>query len=154
MTQPAHDQTASSESPVPGHDGAHFAAADIETAGKMPEALEIIEQARGRLYGFHRLTGAAGLAVGDIVERLHGSGNHELADRIQTDLVGRNVLQGRWTFQIVEENDDGYYASFRDHEALVHESLTDGRHHLAEAGTKEDRRTHGRTHHHARPPGS
>ncbi|WP_278255253.1 NAD(P)H-binding protein [Nocardioides convexus] len=28
--------------------------------------------------------------------------------------VGRNVLQGRWTFQVVEEYDDGYYAAFKE----------------------------------------
>jgi hypothetical protein len=30
-----------------------------------------------------------------------------LADRVETDLIGRNVSAGRWTFQIVEDFDDG-----------------------------------------------
>lgn len=117
----------------------------------MAEALELIEQARGMLYGFHRLTGAADLAVGDVVQHLRTSGSHELADRIENDLVGRNVIQGRWTFQVVEEYDDGYYASFRDAESLVRHALVDGKRHLAEAAMKERRRTHDRPHHEARP---
>ena len=32
------------------------------------------------------------------------------AVRIEPELVGRNVLEGRWTFQVVEEYDQGYYA--------------------------------------------
>jgi len=30
-----------------------------------------------------------------------------VAERLATELVGRNVLPGRWTFQVVEEFDDG-----------------------------------------------
>lgn len=152
MTPPTSNQPAFSESPSPEHDSAGLSAADIEISGKMTEALEMIVQARGMLYGFHRLTGAADLAVGDVVERLRGCGDHELADRIGAELVGRNVLQGRWTFQLIEEYDDGYYATFRDYEALVREALVDGKRHLAEAAMKEDRRTHGRPGHQAQPP--
>ena len=32
-----------------------------------------------------------------------------MADEIEEDLLGRNVLAGRWTFQIVEEFDDGKF---------------------------------------------
>ena len=30
------------------------------------------------------------------------------------ELVGRNVIEGRWTFQIVEEYDAGYDATLTD----------------------------------------
>ena len=65
--------------------------------------------------------------------------------------MGRNVLEGRWTFQIVEEYDDGYYATFRDLERRAREELVGGRRHLFEAEMKEDRRTHGDPAHTARP---
>ena len=90
--------------------------ATVAALGKLSEALEVVEDARGRLYGFHRLHGWLDLALGEAVEMLREAGHTELADRIDTDLVGRNVLAGRWTFQVVEEFEDGYYAAFKEHE--------------------------------------
>jgi hypothetical protein len=65
--------------------------------------------------------------------------------------VGRNILDGRWSFQVVEEYDDGYYAAFRELERLARDELVDGKRHLFEAEMKEDRRTHGAPHHAATP---
>jgi hypothetical protein len=97
------------------------------------------------------LTGTADLALGDAVQLLREAGHTELADRIDTELVGRNVLRGRWTFQVVEEYDDGYYATFKSLEELARNELVGGRRHLFEAEMKEDRRTHGDPDHTARP---
>ena len=58
-------------------------------------------------------------------------------------LVGRNVLDGRWTFQVVEEFDDGYWSIFRDHERRVRDELQQGARHVFEAEMKEKRRTKG-----------
>ena len=125
--------------------------ATVEALGKLSEALEVVEDARGHLYGFHRLTGTADLALGEAVDLLREAGHAELADRLRTELVGRNVVQGRWTFQIVEEYDDGYYATFKRLEAAARDDLVGGRRHLFEAEMKEERRTHGRPHHEAVP---
>ena len=123
----------------------------VEALGKVSEALEAVEVARGHLYAFHRLSGTADLTLGEGVDALREAGHADLADRLQTDLVGRNVLHGRWTFQVVEEYDDGYYATFRDLERRAREELVGGRRHLFEAEMKEDRRTHGDPAHTARP---
>lgn len=123
----------------------------VEAAGKISEALETIERARGHLYSFHQLTGTADLQLGDAVDLLREAGQDELAARVETDLLGRNVLEGRWTFQIVEEYDDGYYSAFREAERLVRNRLADGRRHVHEARMKEDRRTRGRRHHEQAP---
>lgn len=125
--------------------------ATVEALGKLSEALEAAEVARGHLYAFHRLTGTADLTLGDAVDQLRAAGHDELADRIDTELVGRNVLAGRWTFQVVEEYDDGYYALFKDLERVAREQLAEGRRHLYEAEMKESRRTPGRAGHEARP---
>ncbi|RFA19039.1 hypothetical protein [Subtercola boreus] len=126
--------------------------ATVEALGKLSEALEVVEHARGLLYGFHRLTGTADLALGEAVTLLRESGHPELADRIDTELVGRNVIDGRWTFQVIEEYDRGYYETFRRFEQEARDDLVGGRRHLFEAEMKEDRRSHGRPHHEARPP--
>ena len=125
--------------------------ATVAALGKLSEAFEVIEQARGFLYGFHRMLGMADLALGDAVEKLRDAGHGTLADRIESELVGRNVLQGRWTFQVIEEFDDGYYATFAGLERAARDELVDGRRHLFEAQMKEDRRTHGRQDHEALP---
>lgn len=125
--------------------------ATVEAVGKLSEALETAEQARGHLYAFHQLLGRADLQLGDAVEKLIEAGHREIAERLQTSMVGRNVIEGRWTFQVVEEFDDGYWSEFREHEKAVRETLVQGRRHLFEAEMKEARRTHGRTGHEARP---
>jgi hypothetical protein len=126
----------------------------VEALGKLSEALECAEEARGLLYAFHRRTGESDLMLGDAVELLRSAGHADLADRIDTELVGRNVLAGRWTFQIVEEYDDTYFSLFRELEKVARDRLVDGRRHLFEAEMKEDRRTHGAPHHCAAPDDS
>ena len=123
----------------------------VAAAGKMSEALETLERARGHLYSFHQLVGSADLALDAAVELLRASGEAALAQEIERDLVGRNVLAGRWTFQVVEEFDDGYWSAFRAHERAVRDALVDGRRHVHEAEMKERRRTHGDPAHSARP---
>ena len=123
----------------------------VEALGKLSEAFEVIEEARGLLYTFHRRTGEADLALDEAVDLFRQGGHDDIAERIETDLIGRNVLEGRWTFQVVEEYDAGYYATFKEHERSAREALTPGRTHLFEAEMKEQRRTHGRRHHEATP---
>ncbi len=119
--------------------------------GRVTEAFETVEQARGHLYAFHQLVGRADRQLGDAVAQLRAAGHVETADRLDTDLVGRNVLDGRWTFQILEEFDDGYWSVFREHERTVRGEIVDGRRHVFEAEMKEARRTHGRPGHESRP---
>lgn len=119
--------------------------------GKVSEALETTERARGHLYAFHQLTGRADLQLDAAVARLREIGQHKLADHITTELIGRNVLPGRWSFQVVEDYDDGYYRCFQDTEHLVRERLTGGRRHVHEAEMKHRRRSHGHPAHTASP---
>ena len=120
-----------------------FDEATVEAVGRISEALETTERARGHLYSFHQLTGTADLQLGDACDQLRAAGHTSLAERIERDLVGRNVVPGHWTFQLVEEYDETYWSLFREVESQARTSLTDGRRHLHEAQMKEDRRTHG-----------
>ncbi len=125
----------------------------VAANGALSEALERIERARGALYDFHQLIGGADARLDDVVDGLREAGHPELADRIRRELIGRNVVSGRWTFQLVEEFDDGYYAGFRELERTVREQTMDGRRHVFEAEMKQRRRTHGRSDHEATPDG-
>jgi hypothetical protein len=121
--------------------------ATVAAVGKLTEALETVIQARGHLYAFHQTTGQADLQLDEVVDLLRTAGHHELAERISTELIGRNVLPGRWTFRIVEEYDDNYYTVFADLEKEARDQLTSGRRHLAEAEMKQRRVTPGRPGH-------
>ena len=115
--------------------------ATVEAVGKLSEAFEVIEDARGSLYRFHRLSGRADFALGDAVAMLRDAGHGELADRIDRELLGRNVLPGMWTFQVVEGYDDTYYSTFQRLVTEVREALTDGERHTYEAELKAERHT-------------
>ena len=70
---------------------------------------------------------------------------------IRDEIVGRNVLEGRWTFQIVEEFDAVYYSAVQDADRTVRDELLDGKRHVYEAELKERRRTDGVRYHESRP---
>ncbi|MEO9220396.1 MAG: hypothetical protein ABI251_01210 [Mycobacteriaceae bacterium] len=125
--------------------------ATVAAVGKLSEALETVERARGHLYEFHQLMGGADLTLGQAVDELRDAGHEDHAAEIERELVGRNVLLGRWTFQVVEEFDDQYWSVFRAQEKAVRDGLLAGRRHLFEAEMKEERRTDGQPGHDATP---
>ena len=113
----------------------------VEALGKLSEALETIERARGHLYSMHQLTGTADFQLDEAVSLFMQAGHPKVAERIQRDLIGRNVIPGHWTFQILEAFDDGYYAEFRAVEKEMRTELAGGRRHLYEARLKQQRHT-------------
>jgi hypothetical protein len=125
--------------------------ATVEALGKISEALETVERARGHLYAFHQLSGSADLALQEGVAMLRAAGHDELAEEIDAGLVGRNVLPGRWTYQVVEEYDDRYWSVFREYENRARQTLARGRRHLYEARMKNDEQA-GKTYDQNRPP--
>ena len=123
----------------------------VDALGKLSEAMETCERARGHLYTFHQLTGSADIELGEAVTALREAGHDAVADRIERELLGRNVLPGRWTFQIVEDYDDGYWSLFREVEQAARDELAGGVRHLYEARLKQDERTAGVPGHAAQP---
>ena len=125
--------------------------ATIDALGKISEALEKAERARGHLYSFHQLSGSADRYLQDGVAMLRAAGHDELAEEIDAGLVGRNVLPGKWTYQIVEEYDDTYWSVFREYENRARQTLARGRRHLYEARMREQEQA-GKTYDQNRPP--
>ena len=89
----SHELSDPGHQPPPG-----VSDATITALGSLSEALEKVERARGALYEFHQLSGAADIALSGAVGELRDAGHSQIADRLEHDLVGRNVLHGRWTF--------------------------------------------------------
>ena len=126
--------------------------ATVAAMGKLSEAVEWIERARGRLFDFHQLIGRADLLLEEAVEMLDSAGHYHAADGLRTEIIGRNVLDGRWTFQMIDEFDELYYDPVRETEKRICSELMEGRRHVFEAELKERRRTRRRPGHESRPP--
>ena len=138
--------------PLAGHTTPPEVSDDTVAAlGSLTEALETADRARGHLYAFHQLTGSADIKLAEAVAGLRDAGHDELADLLDRQLVGRNVIAGRWTFQIVEDYDDGYWALFRELEQSARDELVGGRKHLYEARLKQSERSRGEPGHEATP---
>lgn len=123
----------------------------VAAVGKLTEALERVERARGHLYEFHQLIGGADEKVSQAAAWLEEAGEVDWAQRLRTEIVGRNVLQGRWTFQVVEEFDDGYYAEILAIERAARDAFMEGRRHVYEGEMKERLRSPGRKGHEPTP---
>ncbi|MFB6554649.1 MULTISPECIES: hypothetical protein [unclassified Streptomyces] len=123
----------------------------VEALGSLSKALETTERARGHLFSFHQLTGTADLELDRAVALLRKAGHVEWAERVEREILGRNVIPGHWTFQIVEAYDRTYYQAFTELERAAVERLAEGRDHLYEAEMKEARRTRNHPDHTARP---
>jgi hypothetical protein len=123
----------------------------VAAVGKASEALEYVERARGHLYSLHQLIGRADFLFEEAAHMLDELGEGEVAEHLRADIVGRNLLDGRWTFQIVEEFEALYWETVRAAVRGLEEQYCDGRRHLHEARMKEERRTRGRPGHERRP---
>ena len=85
------------------------------------------------------------------MELFEEAGATELAGDLDRDLVGRNVIADRWTFQIVEDFDAGYWGAFRAYDERAREELAGGDRHVFEARMKQRERTPGHPRHEAGP---
>lgn len=124
----------------------------VAAVGQASEAAEHLIRARGALYEFHQLMGHADLLLGEAADALAAAGETGAADGLRQDVIGRNAIDGRWTFQIVEEYDDQYFGPVQAHVRRLEAELMGGQRHVFESEMKADRRTSGRRGHEARPP--
>lgn len=122
-----------------------------EAVGRASEALEYVERARGHLYSLHQLIGRADFLFEEAADLFREAGQADVADALERDIVGRNVLDGRWTFQIVDEFDDLYHDVVSETVRSLERRFHDGERHVYEARMKERRRTQGRPGHEHRP---
>lgn len=146
------DKRAEHEGPPVGHRRPEgMSDTTVAALGALSKALETTERARGHLYSFHQLTGTADLELDEAVRLLREAGHGEHADRVEREIVGRNVIPGHWTFQIVESYDGSYYRPFGLIEEGIRQELAGGQSHLYEAEMRAARRTAGHPDHRVPP---
>ena len=125
--------------------------ATVEALGKLSAALDHVEDARGHLYAFHRLMGSAESTLEEATAMVRDAGHTDLADALDEQALGQNPLPGMWSFQMVDEFDDGFYARTKGLHQRALDELVQGRRHVFEAEMKELRRSRGREGHEATP---
>ncbi|MFI9366933.1 hypothetical protein ACIG5E_38765 [Kitasatospora sp. NPDC053057] len=120
--------------------------ATIEALGMLTKALEYTERARGHLYAVHHMTGGADRMLAEAVRMLRQAGHEEQAGLVEGELLGRDVIPGMWTYQLIEAYDCTYYRLFAAVEEQVRQDLVAGRRHLAEAEMQRAARSRRRGH--------
>ena len=108
----------------------------VAALGELSAAFEVLEEARGHLYAFHRRSGKADLELQQAVDHLRKAGHRALADEIDEVLVGRDVVPGLWTYQIVESYDRTYYDVWKAAVEKAERVAGHGTPHLAESDMK------------------
>ena len=96
---------------------------------------------RGALYDFHQISGHADLLVAEAIDLFDEAGHDRWAECVRDELLGRDVIPGRWTFQIVEDYDATYWECARSIRSRLEADLLQGRTHVHEAEMKGRRRT-------------
>jgi hypothetical protein len=112
----------------------------VDAVGKASEGLEYVERARGHLYAFHQLVGRADFLFEEAAVRLAACGHREDAASLWRNVVGRDVLEGRWSFEVVEHFDDDYYDATRAEILHLESRLVGGRRHGHEEALRRRRR--------------
>jgi hypothetical protein len=110
----------------------------VAALGELSAAFEVVEEARGHLYAFHRRAGTADLQLQGALDQLRKAGHAELADEIDEVLVGRDVVPGLWTYQLVEAYDRTYYDVWKAAVDKAERVAGNGVPHLAESGMKTE----------------
>jgi hypothetical protein len=140
------------DQPTPEHERPDGVSdATVVAVGKLSAALDHVEDARGHLYAFHRLMGSAESTLEEATAMVRDAGHTDLADALDAQALGQNPLPGMWSFQMVEEFDDGFYARTKGLHQRVIDELMGGRRHVFEAEMKAERRTEGEPGHEATP---
>jgi hypothetical protein len=115
----------------------------VAALGELSAAFEVVEEARGHLYAFHRRAGTADLSLQGALDHLRKAGHAELADEIDEVLVGRDVVPGLWTYQLVEAYDRTYYDVWKAAVDKAERVAGNGVPHLAESGMKTEEQSRG-----------
>jgi hypothetical protein len=156
MIEPMPEEAEDKRNPDGGPDSAHLrhpgtSDETVEALGKLSEALEVVEQARGLLYGFHRLTGTADLMLDEAVSLLRVAGHADLAGRVEGRSSAATSSTAGGLSRSSRTTTTTTTPPSRTWSGRPGTNSPGGKRHLFEAGMKERRRSGGRPHHEALP---
>ena len=104
---------------------------------EVESGLEWVHRAHGELVAFHHAIGRAIDHFDDAYPILDECGHEDLAARIRDDQLPRGVLDdSTWTYDLLEDFQDGFLADVESLEAEVREQVADGQRHVVERERK------------------
>lgn len=111
----------------------------LETMATAAEAIEYIERARGHLYTLHHLLVRADILFSEAATSLREQGHPDEAEILETRVIGRNVIDDRWSFEVVEAFEDGFYGPVSGAVRDIERRTVGGRRHALDAAVKQAR---------------
>lgn len=108
-------------------------ATEQEALHSVTLGMEWLHRAHGHLLAFHHNVGHAMDHFATAEEHLREAGYTDLADAIRIEYLPRGVVdEDRWSYDVVEDFQDGVLADMDAFETTVRERLADGERHVAE----------------------
>lgn len=111
----------------------------MDTMATATEAIEYVERARGHLYTLHHLLVRADILFAEVAASLQAQGRADEAELLQDHVIGRNVIDDRWSFELVEGFDDSYYSPVTEAVRDLEGRTVGGRRHARESVLKQHR---------------
>lgn len=93
---------------------------------------EHLYRAYGHFLSFHHAVGHAMNRLADAEAELADAGHEEHAAVLRNDLLPAGVVEDKWTYELVEEFQDGVLADATNFENVVRADLAGGERHVAE----------------------
>jgi hypothetical protein len=94
---------------------------------------EWLHRAHGHLLAFHHSTGHAMDHVAAAEAHLREAGHDEFANAIRDEYLHSGVIDDdRWSYDVVEDFQDGVYTDLQRFESIVRDELADGQRHVSE----------------------
>jgi len=104
-----------------------------EALHRVTLGMEWLHRAHGHLLAFHHNVGHAMDHFAAAEPLLREAGHVDLADAIRAEYLPRGVVdENRWSYDVVEDFEDGVLADMDAFETTVREQLADGQRHVAE----------------------
>jgi hypothetical protein len=95
--------------------------------------IEWLHRAHGALVEFHHNTGHAMDYFARAEELFREAENEALADALRDEHLPRGVVDGdRWSYDLLEDFDEGFLCEMVDFEESARQSVSDGQRHVAE----------------------
>lgn len=104
----------------------------IDALHRVELGLEWFHRAHGHLVAFHHNTGHAMDHFAAAEELLRDAGAADLADEIRDEFLPCGVLGDRWSYDVLEEFQEGLLADADAFERRARDELADGHRHVAE----------------------
>lgn len=112
---------------------------EIEALHHLQLGKEDIKKARGYLMDFHHEIGSGMNHYKKAHELLEEVDRDKSADEI-SEMVPRDVIEGYWSWKLVEEFESHFYDPVSDAEESVRDRMADGEEHINEQIMEKDRK--------------